>query len=206
MSYVVDRALPMLARAALVLALTELPCAAARADEDSSALFHAFRIAPKGATATVSLSFDSGWHVDSVDGPPVDPAQMRYALTSLASVTIGGRCVGPRDGLTLYPCGFAMAGLEIDGIAAERLTGIAVRGRTLSFAMRETASPSTATQLVKITASLPGLDGDAGARFDGRMKFHWRSLSSKGHPAKVDADSGVVELRYRPAPGPARHT
>lgn len=121
-------------------------------------------------------------------------------------MTIGGRCVGQRDGLTFCPCGFAMARLEIDGIAAERLTGIAAHGPTLSFTARETASSSTATQMVQITASVPEVGDDAGGRFDGRMRFQWRSVGSNAHPTKVDADSGVVELQHRPVPGPNRGT
>lgn len=204
MSYATKRDFRLLARATFVLALTALPCAAALGGDDPPALYHAFQIAPKGAWGTVSLSFDSGWHIGSIDGPLVNPLQMRDALAGLTSVTIGARCVGQRDGPTHYPCGFAMAQLEIDGISAERLIGIAARGPTLSFTAEETLVSSTATPLVQITASVPELGGDIGARFGGRMTFRWRSVSSQGHQSKVDTDSGVVEMRYRAAPGYVR--
>lgn len=177
-------------------------------DEAPTALYHSFTIAPGHAWSSQSIALEAGhWHIGSPDGPLASEAQLRAALTGLSRIAIGGRCAAVMEGATGYPCGFALQHLNIDGIDAARLDGVAIDAVTLATAARGAAGtrdaesqqeePREAQELVQVVASVRGDAADAGARPGGHIAFGFRSFDNPLRPSSFEAASGVVELRAR---------
>ena len=179
-----------------------LMAGAAHAQPD--ALYQRFAFAGDGRWVDLALELRPGaWRIGSPDGPPADAGRLGAVLERLAAVHVGARCAGRFDGPTEYPCGFALARLSIDGIAAPRLEGIAGEGAaTISIAGSTSEAAATeasidgaaADHAVDVVARLTGPD-EAGARLGGQLRFAFRAVPNRLAPSHFDSDSGVVVLR-----------
>jgi len=206
------------ALAALALAAPASPARAAE-EEETPALYQRFEIAAGGAWANVSLDLVPGaWRIGAPDGPPADGAQIERALARLGVLRVRGRCTGSVvvavQGTTEYPCGFALARLEIDGIAAERLQGIG-GGEAPTFSIR---GPQGALAAEASQADVRGRPGEHavdvvvgiaqgfGARAGGQIRFAFRAVPNATVPSRFDPAGGLVVVepaRRKGRPGAA---
>lgn len=188
----------------------------APARDEAVSLVHRFTIPGKVAWGPISIELSAGsWRVGRVDGPPATEAQLRAVLSRLTSIEVGGRCAGWVEKATSYPCGFAIAELDLGGAVAERFSGITadwnsapsepaqmnpvVQGaRDAEPAAHGLISPVLDTErFVSLHAPLRYL-GDKSRVLGTRLQFRFRAVTNSLVPSEFDRSSGAVVLRANP--------
>lgn len=170
-------------------------------------LVHRFAIPEKLDWGKVSVDLvPAAWHVGGADGPPASAAQLRLALRALGILEIGGRCTGQVNGLTSYPCGFAVRELGFAGQTGDRQGGIAMDWATGSARAQAGVSARQAANRKVQFAPLPdtqrfvGLQveprhlGDVDKASGRRLEFEIRAVSNSLHRSTFDRASGLVML------------
>lgn len=196
--------------AALVVLASAMAPPVACAQEDSVVLVHRFKL-PAGLAwgrITVNLA-PSQWRVGSADGPAASEAQLRAALGALNGISIGARCAGWVEGATSYPCGIAVASVDLAGTVRERFASISADWQpspgassrrlpgtdTPAFRASGLLAPVLDTpRFVSVAMASPFL-GDKSVAFGARFEFQIRAVSNPLVPSQFERDSGTVTLR-----------
>lgn len=169
---------------------------------DRIVLVHRFTIPAKLAWGKVSVKLvPEAWHVGGIDGPPANAAQLRGALRAVGGLEVGGRCTGWVDGLTAYPCGYAVRELGLVDQGGDRLSGIAmdwspdpVRVRTTLDARSRDgqSSPLLDTPRFVGLRVAPNNLGEPDKLFGRKLEFEIRAISNQLMPSVIDHKSGLV--------------
>ncbi len=177
-----------------------------------AALYRSFKLPQRQAWGTVLIDLASGgWHLEGVDGPPADVSQLRSVLGQLATVEIGAHCAGWVDGATTYPCGFAIAAVELPGVLSGKqntvFTDWTASGTTRQRLPGTDTPEFRASGLIApvmdaprfVSVTLPALERiDGHSAASAGLKFKIRAVSNPLVPSQFDRSSAMVILHMRP--------
>lgn len=185
-------------------------------DREAFTLVHRFTIPVRIEWGSIAVELaPGGWRVGSAFGPPASDAQLRAVLSRLTRIEVGGHCAGWSEGLTVYPCGFAVADFDLGGLVEPRFSGLTVDWETPADAVqpnpvadrpRATPRPAAhglispaldAPRFVALRAPLRYL-GDQSRAFGARMQFRFRCVTNALVPSEFDRTSGAIVLRADP--------